>query len=142
MRGFVWTAFVVLGLCAPLPVAAKDMHWQARLSRVPIEAATAAKVTGQGHATADLRGRTLHISGVFAGLHGPATIAQLREGPYTGVRGKVLGSLSVSAKASGSVSGTLRLTAGQVDALRAGRLYIEIDSRSAPDGNLWGWLLP
>lgn len=142
MRGFVWAALAALWLCAPPAVAAKDTHWRVRLSTVPIEASTAAKVTGQGHATADLRGRKLYISGVFTGLQEPATIAQLREGPYTGVRGKVLGNLSVSAKVSGSVSGTLRLTAGQVEALRAGRLYIEIHSGSAPDGNLWGWLLP
>jgi hypothetical protein len=42
---------------------------------------------------------------------------------------------------SGSVTGTLELTAQQVQSLRAGRLYVQIHSEKAPDGNLWGWLL-
>jgi hypothetical protein len=26
--------------------------------------------------------------------------------------------------------------------LRQGRMYLQLHSESAPDGNLWGWLLP
>jgi hypothetical protein len=26
--------------------------------------------------------------------------------------------------------------------LKAGRLYIQIDSEKGPEGHLWGWLLP
>ena len=33
------------------------------------------------------------------------------------------------------------LTAEQVESLRKGKLYIQIDSEKASDGNLWGWLL-
>jgi hypothetical protein len=28
-----------------------------------------------------------------------------------------------------------------VEALKAGRFYIQLHSERAPDGNLWGWLL-
>ena len=38
-------------------------------------------------------------------------------------------------------SGTVELTKAQADDLAAGRLYIQIHSQKAPDGNLWGWLL-
>ncbi len=41
----------------------------------------------------------------------------------------------------GSITGTLSLTAEQVESLRKGKLYIQIHSEKAPDGNLWGWLL-
>lgn len=140
MRRFTCAALAALSLCAT--AAAKDTHWQARLSTVPIEAATAAAVTGGGHAEAQLHGRRLRIRGVFSGLQGAATFAQLHEGPYTGVRGKAIGDLSISNKVAGTVSGTLELTAEQIDALRAGHLYIQIHSKSAPNGNLWGWLLP
>jgi hypothetical protein len=36
----------------------------------------------------------------------------------------------------------VELSSRQANALRAGQLYIQIDSESAPEGNLWGWLLP
>ena len=42
------------------------------------------------------------------------------------------------------LSGSVDLTVAQVDALRQGKLYIQVHSEKgvAPDGsNLWGWLL-
>jgi hypothetical protein len=39
------------------------------------------------------------------------------------------------------VSATLDLTPQQIESLKKGRLYLQIDSEKAPDGNLWGWLL-
>jgi hypothetical protein len=142
IRGIVRAVIVTAVLGAVAPASAKDTHWEARLATVPIDPATAASVTGHGRATADLSGRSLRIAGSFTGLQGAATIAQLHEGPKTGVRGDVVADLDVTKAASGSVSGTVRLTGDQLDALRAGRLYIQIHSTSAPDGNLWGWLLP
>jgi len=37
--------------------------------------------------------------------------------------------------------GSLDLTREQVQSLQSGRLYVQISSEKAPDGNLWGWLL-
>lgn len=142
ITGIVRTVIVTAALGAAVPVLAKDTHWEARLATVPIDPATAASITGHGRATADLSGRSLRITGSFTGLQGAATIAQLHEGVKTGVRGEAVADLDVTEAMSGSVSGTVRLTADQLDALRAGRLYIQIHSTSAPDGNLWGWLLP
>jgi hypothetical protein len=142
MRGSIRAAAIGLALCMLLPAAAEDPSWQARLERVPIDPATAATVTGGGEAAAELDGRELRISGRFDGLQGPATTADLREGPYTGVRGKAIGSLSVTQATAGTLSGSVQLSSEQVEALRAGRLYVQIASKSAPDGNLWGWLLP
>jgi hypothetical protein len=43
---------------------------------------------------------------------------------------------------SGEISGTMQLTADQVTELTAGKLYVQLHSEKAPEGNLWGWLLP
>ena len=37
---------------------------------------------------------------------------------------------------------TLDLTPLQVTDLEKGRFYVQLHSEKAPDGNLWGWLLP
>ena len=58
-----------------------------------------------------------------------------------GVRGDAISELSVEASVSGTFSGNVELTQEQVQRLRQGRLYIQIHSEAAPEGNLWGWLL-
>jgi hypothetical protein len=142
MRAVIRGAMLGLALCAAVPGFAKDDAWKARLSRVPIDSATAAKVTGIGHVTAELDGGKLEIMGDFEGLQGAATGGELHEGPVTGARGETVAQFSVPHQAAGSVSASLELTPEQLEALRAGRLYVQINSESAPDGNLWGWLLP
>ena len=58
-----------------------------------------------------------------------------------GVRGAPIGELTVSKAMNGTIAGSLDLTPDQVQSLRKGRLYIQISSEKAPDGNLWGWFL-
>ena len=122
-----------------MPALAQE--FQARLGRMPVDARNQASVTGLGDATAELEGDTLIVSGRFAGLQGPATAASLHIGPAVGVRGPAVHALEVTAAADGALRGSVELTSEQVAALRAGRLYIQLDSSAAPDGNLWGWLL-
>jgi hypothetical protein len=101
-------------------------------------------VTGKGTASATLSGRSLTITGSFEGLGGPATVARLHEGIARGARGKAVIDLTVSKATSGTISGAATLTPEQIEALRQGKLYIQIhsDKGLAPDGaNLWGWLL-
>jgi hypothetical protein len=74
-------------------------------------------------------------------MKSPATIAQVHMG-MRGVRGPVEFELNVDKSASGTVSGTIALTKIQIDTLRKGWYYIQIHARDAPEGNLWGWLLP
>jgi hypothetical protein len=52
-----------------------------------------------------------------------------------------VGDLVVSKAVKGTVSGSVMLTPDQAKALREGRLYIELASEKAPEGNLWGWIL-
>ena len=122
-------------------LSAQDNQFDARLSTVPIDVRTRIQITGQGSATAILDGSELTIAGSYEGLQGAANAAYLHESPVTGVRGPAILDLDVSGGVEGSISATLDLTAEQVAALRDGRLYIQVHSEAAPDGNLWGWLL-
>ncbi|MEP7355727.1 MAG: CHRD domain-containing protein, partial [Anaerolineales bacterium] len=110
----------------------------------PYDDANRSEMGGRGSATAILDGNKLTIDGTFEGLKSTATKAQLRLGRGIAVPGAVLSELAVKSDTSGSLSGSIILTAGQVRALRAGWLYIQIESvkLSAPYGNLWGWLFP
>ena len=132
---------IVLALSVSAAMAADETSFRARLSMVPIDPATAAAVTGVGEATARLEGETLVVTGSFKGLQGPATEARLHSGSFTGVRGDAFADLTVTPTTAGSVTGTVQLSSEQLDALQSGRVYIQIHSESAPDGNLWGWLL-
>jgi hypothetical protein len=123
-----------------------EERFKARLSPVGIEAAKRAEITGSGSVSAVLAGAKLSVTGSFDGMQSPATLAQVHQGVATGVRGPAIGDLAVSHAPGGSITGTLNLTAEQVESLRKGKLYIQIDSEQnhsekAPDGNLWGWLL-
>jgi hypothetical protein len=115
--------------------------FRARLSPVPVESSNASKITGSGTVTATLDGSKLAINGMFQGMKSPATIAQVHMG-MRGVRGPVEFDLSVEKSPSGIVSGTITLTKIQIDTLRKGWYYIQIHAQDAPEGNLWGWLLP
>jgi hypothetical protein len=116
--------------------------FKTRLSPVPINVSMMATIAGNGSLTATLQGKQLTIQGTFEGLRSPATTAQIRRGPK-GIRGPVIPNLelAVTKAEKGTVSGTLDLTPDQIADLRNGRLYVQIQSERAPDGNLWGWLL-
>lgn len=130
----------LMSLALPLFAQAPETY-KGRLAPVPVDAQLAPNTLGHGNASVILTGAKLTVSGTFEGLRGPATAAQLRRGLATGVRGPVLYELAVTKSASGNISGSFDLTPEQIDGLRKGRLYVQIDSEKAPDGNLWGWLL-
>ncbi len=130
-------AIVFWGMSAS---AAGD-RFEARIRMVPIGAAERATITGQGSATASLEGRRLIVHGNYQGLQGPATHAALHAGPVMGVRGAEFAELNIERAVAGEFSATLQLSRRQIEALRAGKIYIQIHSTAAPEGNLWGWLL-
>lgn len=141
----MWTMrrslLAVCGTGVLVVVWAQDVAFEARLSTVPISPREQATTTGSGHAQAELDGRRLSVQGRFEGLQGPATEARLHMGIATGVRGEAIHELEVEQARAGAVSGTVELSRAEAQALRDGRVYIQIHSSSAPDGNLWGWLL-
>ena len=114
----------------------------ARLTMMPIDAVNRGLVTGSGSLSAVLDGNRLVLSGRFAGLQGSATVARLHQSLDKGIRGAALYDLAVTGDVEGDIAGEIELTPEQTALLLAGRLYVQIHSVSAPDGNLWGWLLP
>jgi hypothetical protein len=138
-RSVVVAMALAVTICVPL--SAQAPQYRARLSMVPTDLAMQATIAGLGAATASLKGSTLSITGTFSGLKTPATIVQVRRSAKAGMRGAVIGDLKATQETSGTISGSLELTKEQIDDLAAGRLYIQLHSDKAPDGNLWGWLL-
>jgi hypothetical protein len=145
MRHSTWISLALFCLIGAVTLAAQPSKtYRARLSPVPIDVSMQATIAGTGTVSAVLTGTKLTLTGTFEGLKSPATTAQIHKGPARGVRGPNVLELTV-AKAdatSGSISGSFDLTAIQVADLEKGRLYVQLQSEKAPDGNLWGWLLP
>jgi hypothetical protein len=131
----------VVAAAAASGFAQSVQTFRARLSPVPIDLTMQGTVAGSGTVTATLAGAKLTVSGTFEGLKSPATTAALRRSPVRGVRGPELAPLTISHETSGTISGSIDLSPQQVADLRSGRLYLQVQSEKAPDGNLWGWLL-
>ncbi len=130
-------ASVVLILPATALHADDDFNF--RLSPGPRLVGTRADSSGGGQVHATLEGNVLTLQGIYHGLLGKPTEARLAMGSLPGVRGPVVVSLSAG---NGTISGRVTLNARQIIAFRKGGLYVEIDSAEAPDGDLWGWVLP
>jgi hypothetical protein len=132
---------VACAMAALSSVQAQAPQYRARLSVVPLDIAMQSTIAGSGAATATLKGSTLTINGTFSGLRTAATVARVHRGAKMAMRGAPIGDLTATAATSGTITGSLELTKEQVDDLAAGRIYIQLHSQKAPDGNLWGWLL-
>lgn len=146
MRLARYAVIVVLG-CAlgwfGLPgIAQSGNTFKGRLSKVPVDAKMVPIIVGTGMATAQLAGTRATISGTFENMLTPATTARLYESKMRGVRGPAIADLTITKADKGTISGAVNLTPSQVDSLKAGKLYIQIDSEKGPEGHLWGWLLP
>lgn len=141
-RAMLSLSFVLAaGLAVAAAQQAASRTFKARLSPVPIDLTMQVTVSGTGSVSAVLTGTTLTLTGTFDGLRSPATIAQIHKSPIRGVRGPTVFDVTVSTGTSGTISGSLTLTPLQVADLEHGRLYVQLHSEKAPDGNLWGWLL-
>lgn len=129
-------------LCSATFFAHADEAFDVRLAPAARDALIKDKIGGRGTAHVTVRGSTLAIAGNFEGMPAAATRAALRSGAAVGVRGPAIRELTVSNGTSGTLAGEITLDAAELQALNSGRLYIEIASELAPDGSVWGWLLP
>jgi hypothetical protein len=141
MRIQALAAFAALLLSFPALATSNGDSYRTRLSVVPIDVAMQANVAGQGAVTATLQGNRLTVSGNAEGLRSPATVAEIRRGP-PGIPGPVILNLTVTKSTTPEISGTVDLTPSMVQDLKDGRLYVQVNSERAPDGNLRGWLMP
>lgn len=134
--------FSLVLVLACLNEAAANASFDFRLSPGPRLVGTRAESSGSGRVAAQLTGTTLSLTGSYQGLLGAPTSAQLLMGPAPGVRGPKISDLTISPAASGNISGSIKLTKAQLAAFQKGGLYVEIDSANAPEGDLWGWVMP
>jgi hypothetical protein len=126
---------------AMAPAFAAD-NYQTDIGPTPKNGRQGANVQGRGTVLATLDGNSFTIQGKFAGLSSPATQARLYMGNVMGGTGPAIGDLKIPQARSGEISGTFTLTPAQIAGLKLGRLYVMLDSQSAPKGNLWGWFQP
>ena len=144
-RCFAMVVITMAALTWPASLSAQAGDtYTARLGWVPTTPADRPNVTGKGSVTATLAGRKLTIAGTFDGLAAPATVARLHLGIARGARGSAINDLTVTQAASGKLSGSVDLTAEQVEALKQGKLYVQLHTAKGvpPDGStLWGWLM-
>jgi hypothetical protein len=147
---------VAAGLvCLAVTAAAQSGDkYKARLSAVPSLSSRGAgiAVTGdsvkgaEGNVTATLSGKKLTVSGSFEKFASPATEANLFMGPAMGARnypGTPLFKLTLMKAGdgkSGTFSGMFDLSAEQVDALKKGKIYLQVHSEGSPTGHVVGWL--
>jgi hypothetical protein len=130
-------AAALLLLTAPAFAA----RYEAELDPAPFDATNRADVIESiGNVTADLDGNMLTVKGTFSNFTSPATGGSFRVGLAKGVPGDAIGSLTVDHARQGSFSGTIKLNAAQLAALKRQSLYLRIDSEKSPEGNVQGWL--
>ena len=144
MRHSKWLSLACVPLAFAAAAAQQPKTFKTRLAPVPIDVSMQATIAGSGSVSAVLTGTKLAVTGTFDGLKSPATIAQIRKSPVRGVRGPNVLDLAVTKTdaSSGTIAGSFDLTAIQIADLEKGRLYVQLHSEKAPDGNLWGWLMP
>ena len=134
-----------LALCAALMVLATPAFaaatYEAELDPTPFDATNRADVIESiGNLTATLDGSTLTVKGTFSNFTSPATGGSFRIGLAKGVPGDAIGTLTVEHARQGAFSGSIKLNAAQLAALKREALYVRVDSEKAPDGNVQGWL--
>ena len=77
LNGFLTVAFTVLTVAVPVVVGAQREGFQGRLSPLPVDARTAATITGEGMVSAELNGTELTIQGSFEGMSSAASRAHM-----------------------------------------------------------------
>jgi len=119
----------------------KSEKYQAYLSPMPHNDAMRANFSGKGSAVVTVEGDAVSLSGAFTGLASAATKRRLCLGQAAGAPGKPILEFPAPHASEGNLTGKFKLDKSQIEQLQKGKLYVQIDSEKAPDGNLWGWLL-
>jgi len=134
------SSIILAAMLLATPVLAAS--YEAELDPTPFDATNRADVIESiGNVTATLDGNMLTVKGTFSNFTSPATGGSFRIGLAKGVPGDAIGgTLTVEHARQGAFSGSIKLNATQLAALKRQSLYIRIDSEKAPDGNVQGWL--
>ena len=154
-RYFPMWAAVILACIAITAAAQGGDKYKARLSAVPSLSSRGAGITvtgdsvkgAEGSVTATLSGKKLSVNGSFDKFASTATEANLYMGPAMGARsypGTPLFKLTLMKAGdgkSGTFNGMFDLSSDQVDALKKGKIYLQVHSEGSPTGHVVGWLI-
>ena len=141
LKSVVAVTAAALIAAAPVVVGAQSEGFRGRLSPLPVDARTAATITGDGVVSAELNGTELTIQGSFAGMSSAATRAHVHRA-QPGTPGPVAFAIDVPTVAEGTFEDTVTLDDTQLRELRDGRYYLQIHTENNPAGELRGWLWP
>tara|TARA_Y100000588_G_C14231854_1_gene915630 strand:- start:775 stop:1206 length:432 start_codon:yes stop_codon:yes gene_type:complete len=119
---------------------AQGTQFKGKLSRLPVDIATAANITGTGNVTAKLIGQDLRITANFEGMSSPVTAIHIHRAARAR-RGPVAFILNLP-MVNKSLFEIVKLNAEEVDVLNKGNYYLQIHTEQNPTGELRGWLLP
>ena len=133
-------SILAAGAGGGLLLAQTGEQFAGRLSRMPVDRATAPAISGGGDVRATLAGSELTIVATFAGMSSPATAAHVHRAPVAR-RGPGGVHPRRPATAGGRIEETVTLTNAQLAELRDGRYYLQIHTRTIRGGELRGWLL-
>ena len=126
------------------PEVPAEFDYMTTLSRLPVDFASHLTMSGTGRVTGQLVDGGLVLEGMFQGVESPVDSAHLHRA-RPGLRGPPVASLEVTLAAegtSGTLSGTVALSADLLQALEDKELYVKIHSEANPEGVLRGWLFP
>lgn len=135
-RVFLAAALAVTFVSA---ASADTIGYTARLTGSREVPKTTSKGTGKLDASLDTSSKVLSYTLTFDGLTGPATMAHLH-GPAP--RGQNAGVLVPLGKdVTSPLTGTATLTDDQIDALKAGKVYVNIHTAANPGGEIRGQVM-
>ena len=100
LNSFVAVTCAALMVAVPVVVGAQREGFQGRLSPLPVDARTAATITGEGVVSAELNGTELTIRGSFEGMSSAATRAHVHRA-QPGTPGPVAFAIDVPTVAEG-----------------------------------------
>ena len=140
-NSFVTVTCAALIVTAAVVVGAQREGFQGRLSPLPVDARTAATITGDGVVSAELNGTELSIRGAFDGMSSAATRAHVHRA-QPGTPGPVAFAIDVPTVVEGRFEDTVTLADTQLRELRDGLYYLQIHTENNPGGELRGWLWP
>ena len=137
-------AIAAIAILSAGPAMAQPEGYMVNLGPVARNNDNQYTAVGRGTIDVAVSGNKLTFNGKFSGLASPATDAHLCIGVGIGVQGTCGKEEVVVTRAdTGTLSGTVTINAAQAKALKAGQLYVQLNSQKAPApvGTLWGWLL-
>ena len=95
---------------------------------------------GTGSVTATLNDKTLTVNGTFSNLSAAASAAHIHGPADKENIADVVCPLTATANNGGTLTGTCTFTDAQVQALRDGKLYVNVHTSTNPTGELRGQL--